>query len=195
MSYLPNTADVLEHVDAPIELTEIRQTNQGYQLSKLRQLTHYAVVKTDFNQIMHTTLEGMLTGVGLDRCGVLLLSPSRKLLQPRVMMGDGAELLKQAFVIELDDPRSVFTQCIGQKKSVWVNAPTSKECKVQIDDVLVERFSQNGFLLAPLFVGQKVLGLFYADRQGTGRCFEQEDFDSFTHFSELANVCFGVSMT
>ena len=31
-------------------------------------------------------------------------------------MGDGAELLKQAFVIELDDPRSVFTQCIGQKK-------------------------------------------------------------------------------
>mgnify|MGYP003669203222 FL=1 len=195
VSYLPNTADVLEHVDAPIELTEIRQTNQGYQLSKLRQLTHYAVVKTDFNQIMHTTLEGMLTGVGLDRCGVLLLSPSRKLLQPRVMMGDGAELLKQAFVIELDDPRSVFTQCIGQKKSVWVNAPTSKECKVQIDDVLVERFSQNGFLLAPLFVGQKVLGLFYADRQGTGRCFEQEDFDSFTHFSELANVCFGVSMT
>ena len=64
VSYLPNTADVLEHVDAPIELTEIRQTNQGYQLSKLRQLTHYAVVKTDFNQIMQTTLEGKKECVG-----------------------------------------------------------------------------------------------------------------------------------
>ncbi|AZG37592.1 HDOD domain-containing protein [Shewanella psychromarinicola] len=195
VSYLPNTGDVLEKADSPIEPTEIRQTNQGYQLRKLRQLTHYAVEKTDFNQIMHTTLEGMLTGVGLDRCGVLLLSPSRKLLQPRVMMGDGAELLKQAFVIELDDPTSVFTQCVGQKKSFWVNTPTSNECKVQVDDVLVERFSQHGFLLAPLCVGHKVLGLFYADRQGSERHFEQEDFDSFTHFSELANVCFRVSMT
>jgi len=195
VAYLPNTSDVLEHVDAPIEPTLIRQPNQGYQLTTLRQLTHYAVLKTDFNQIMKTALEGMLTGVGVDRCGVLLLSPSRKLLQPRVMMGDGAELLKQAFVIELDDPQSVFTQCIGQKKSIWVDTPTSDECKVQIDDRLVERFSQNGFLLAPLAVGHKVLGLFYADRQDSERSFEQEDYDSFTHFSELANVCFGVSMT
>jgi transcriptional regulator with GAF, ATPase, and Fis domain len=98
-------------------------------------------------------------------------------------------------VIELDDPTSVFTQCVGQKKSFWVNTPTSNECKVQVDDVLVERFSQHGFLLAPLCVGHKVLGLFYADRQGSERHFEQDDFDSFTHFSELANVCFRVSMT
>ncbi|WP_175405947.1 HDOD domain-containing protein [Shewanella sp. MEBiC00475] len=195
VSYLPHTADVLEHADAPVKPLLIRQSNQGYQLTKLRQLTHYAVVKTDFNQIIHTTLEGILTGVGVDRCGVLLLSPSRKLLRPRVMLGDNIDLLKQAFVIELDKPQSVFTQCVQQKKSIWVNAPTESECKVQINDVLVERFSSNGFLLAPLAVGTKVLGVFYADRDGSIRPFAQEDFDSFTHFSELANVCFGTSMT
>ncbi|MGX9460536.1 HDOD domain-containing protein [Shewanella sp. A14] len=195
VSYLPHTEDVLAHADAVVEPVLIRQSNQGYQLTKLRQLTHYAVVKTDFNQIIHTALEGMLTGVGLDRCGVLLLSPSRKLLQPRVMIGDDIDLLKQAFVIELDNPQSVFTQCVQQKKSIWVNAPTEAECKVQINDALVERFSSNGFLLAPLAVGAKVLGVFYADRHGSVRTFEQEDFDSFTHFSELANVCFGTSMT
>ena len=195
LSYLPNTAELLMDAEQLIKPVLIRQSNQGYQLTKLRQLTQYVVEKTDFNQIIHTTLEGILTGVGVDRCGVLLLSPNRKLLQSRVMIGDDIELLKQAFVIELNHPQSVFTQCVEQKKSIWVNTPTKAECKVEMNDTLVERLSSNGFLLAPLAVGTKVLGVFYADRDGSGRVFEQQDFDSFTHFSELANVCFGISMS
>ncbi|WP_398410662.1 HDOD domain-containing protein [Shewanella inventionis] len=195
VSYLPDTTCLLESDSSPEQGVLIRQTDQGYQLSKLRQLTQYAVVKTDFNQIMQATLEGILTGVGVDRCGVLLLSPSRKLLQPRVMMGEDAEMLKQAFVIELNDPQSVFSQCIEQKRSIWVNAPSSQDCKVQLDDALVEKLSSFGFLIAPLTVGTKVLGLFYADRHVSSRHFEQQDNDSFTHFCQLANVCFTVSMS
>lgn len=195
VSYLPEPSRVADGIVSPVIEAVTRQVDQGYQLAKLRQLTQYAVVKTDFNQIMQTTLEGILSGVGVDRCGVLLLSPSRKLLQPRVMMGDDAEMLKQAFVIALDDHASVFSQCIEQKRSFWVNAPSSKDCTVQMDDVLVEKLSKFGFLIAPLAIGHKVLGLFYADRHSTRRYFEQQDNDSFTHFCQLANVCFAVSMS
>jgi HD-like signal output (HDOD) protein len=177
-----NTTSVSNNTTTPEVVFEVREVDQGYQLSKLRQLTQYAAVKTDFNQIMLTALEGILTGVGVDRCGVLLLSPSRKLLQPRVMMGDGAESLKQAFVIELNDQKSVFSQCLEQKCSIWVNDPSDKDCKVQVDDLLIERLSPCGFLIAPLTIGNKVLGLFYADRHDTGRHFEASDYDGFTHF-------------
>ncbi|MBB1440958.1 GAF domain-containing protein, partial [Shewanella sp. SG41-4] len=190
-----NATSELNSSETPELVFEVREVDQGYQLSKLRQLTQYAVVKTDFNQIMHTALEGILTGVGVDRCGVLLLSPSRKLLQPRVMMGDDAESLKQAFVIELNDRKSVFSQCIEQKRSIWFNLQTAQDYKVQVDDELVERLSQFGFLIAPLTIGTKVLGLFYADRHATSRHFEQQDNESFTHFCQLANVCFVVSMS
>jgi HD-like signal output (HDOD) protein len=208
--YIANSSKILIHKSAVLDLSpqdatadepeldvvlEIRRVDQSYQLNKLRQLTQYAVDKTDFNQIMRTTLEGILTGVGVDRCGVLLLSPSRKLLQPRIMMGDGVDMLRQAFVIDLDDRKSVFSQCIEQKRSIWVNAPSSQDCKVQIDYALVEKFSIFGFLIAPLAIGNKVLGLFYADRHCTARHFESQDNDSFTHFCQLANVCFAVSMS
>jgi hypothetical protein len=66
---------------------------------------------------------------------------------------------------------------------------------VQLDDALVEKLSAFGFLIAPLTVGSKVLGLFYADRHSSGRHFEQQDNESFTHFCQLANVCFTVSMS
>ncbi|GGQ13803.1 HDOD domain-containing protein [Shewanella litoralis] len=195
VSYLPEPSRVAASIETPVAVAIVRQADQGYQLSKLRQLTQYAVVKTDFNQIMQTALEGILTGVGVDRCGVLLLSPSRKLLQPRVMLGDDAEMLKHGFVIELNDSQSVFSQCIEQKRSIWVNAPSSQDCIVQVDDALVEKLSSFGFLIAPLAIGNKVLGLFYADRHGTARHFEPQDNDSFTHFCQLANVCFAVSMS
>jgi HD-like signal output (HDOD) protein len=195
VAYLPDPARIIQSDEELEDSVLVRQADLSYQLGKLRQLTQYAVVKTEFNQIMQTALEGILTGVGVDRCGVLLLSPSRKLLQPRVMMGEDSQALKQAFVIELNDPQSVFSQCIDQKRSIWVNAPSSSDCKVQLDDALVEKLSAFGFLIAPLTVGSKVLGLFYADRHSSGRHFEQQDNESFTHFCQLANVCFTVSMS
>ncbi|UJF21362.1 HDOD domain-containing protein [Shewanella sp. OMA3-2] len=193
VEFIPNTANVFESLDAPQPINIVREANLMIQLAKLRELTGFAINKTDFNQIMQTALEGIFTGVGVDRCGALLLSPNRKTLLPRVSMGDDAQTMKTNFVIELTDQQSIFAQCIEQKKPYWIPQVTGTEPQSVTAD-MTENLSREGFLIAPLMVGTKVLGVFYADRHASFRRFEAIDFDTFTHFSQLANVCFGVAM-
>ncbi|MGL5046838.1 MAG: HDOD domain-containing protein [Shewanella sp.] len=172
----------------------VYQMNLNIQITKLRELTGFAINKADFNQIIQTVLEGILEGVGVDRCGVLLLSPSRKQLQPRVILGRDADAIKQDFVIDLSDKLGLFHQAMDHKTPLWVDDPCSKKWQAQCKELQARHVSRQGFLLAPLLVENKVIGFYYADRGPSERVFEDADFHSFIHFSQLANVCFTVSL-
>ncbi|MCL1141768.1 HDOD domain-containing protein [Shewanella gaetbuli] len=194
LEYIPNTEKIFQQLDSPEEETVCRLPDETVQLAKLRELTGFAINKTDFNQIMQTALEGIFNGVGVDRCGVLLLSPNRKSLQPRVVFGDDAQTMKSNFVIELTDSKSVFSTCIQQKQPQWKAQTGTAQLVPQMGGDSAEHLPKEGFLIAPLMVESKVLGVFYADRHASARRFQQTDFDAFTHFSQLANVCFNLSM-
>lgn len=194
--YLPDPKRIVDETElgaVPLEMPPY-QANLSIQLAKLRELTAYAINKGDFNQIMQTVLEGILEGVGVDRCGVLLLSPSRKQLQPRVMLGKDAEEMKQQFIIDLSDKNGLFPQAMEHKEALWIDDPTSTKWREQCKELQIQHVSSQGFLLAPLLVDSKVIGFYYADRGPSERFFEEEDFQSFIHFSQLANVCFTVCL-
>ncbi len=194
LEFLPKSADVLASVAQEAKALKVRASDPAAQLKKLRELTGYALTKTDFNQVMQTALEGILSGVGVDRCGVLLLSPNRQLLQPRIMLGDEAEAMKREFIISLDEAQSIFSQCVERKTPFWVEDPNAKEWQRNINPTLKARLSKTGFFLAPVSIDSRVIGVFYADRHHSGRTFESQDYDNFTHFTQLANICFAVSV-
>ncbi|MEN8616078.1 HDOD domain-containing protein [Shewanella baltica] len=197
LDYLPDPKRIVaaEPDLPPIPLDmPVYQVNLNIQLAKLRELTGFAINKADFNQIMQTVLEGILEGVGVDRCGVLLLSPSRKQLQPRVILGRDADAIKQEFIIDLSDKRGLFHQAMEHKAPLWVDDPSSKKWQEQCKELQARHVSRQGFLLAPLLIDSKVIGFYYADRGPSQRAFEEVDFQSFIHFSQLANVCFTVSL-
>ena len=182
-----------EDIEEPEPEESIRQTNVNIQLSKLKQLTGYAVVKTDFNVIVTTTLEGVLEGVGCDRCGIWLVSPCRTKLQPRIVMGDDVEAMKREFTVDLKEQNNLFKQCIELKKPLWVDEPNSDKWRIQLSDSHRKLVSPKGFVLAPLLIEEKVIGIYYADRLGSERSIKNDDFDSFVHFTQLANVCLSVA--
>lgn len=194
IDYLPDPKriDKLEPCLPEVE-QPIFEANLNVQLAKLRELTAFAINKADFNQIMQTVLEGILEGVGVDRCGVLLLSPSRKQLQPRIMLGRDAEEMKRQFIIELGDRKGLFPMAMEHKESLWVDSPCAKKWQEQCRELKVQ-LPESGFLVAPLLVDNKVIGFYYADRGPSERCFAEVDFQAFIHFSQLANVCFTVSL-
>lgn len=193
LEYLPDPKRVIKAEPILLDMP-VSQANVNIQLAKLRELTGYAINKADFNLIMQTVLEGILEGVGVDRCGVLLLSPNRKQLQPRVMLGSDAEQMKREFIIDLSDKKGLFRQSMEHKEFLWIDDPSSKKWREQCQELLSLHVSQRGFLLAPLLVDNKVIGFYYADRAPSERDFEEADFQSFIHFSQLANVCFTVSL-
>ncbi|GGZ14962.1 signal transduction protein with HDOD/GAF domains [Shewanella fodinae] len=159
-------------------------------LEKLRQLTLLAQDKPDFNQVILTALQGLLDGLGLDRCAVLLLSPNRKRLQPRITLGDNAEQMKQSFVLELNEDAIMLKSCLEKQQACWQGKDSET---LPVGDILQQQLPVNGYLVAPLRVENKTIGIFYADRQTTGREISQQDFDSFTHVAQLANLCLSLA--
>ena len=188
IEYLPDTDQLLPQ--ERVAEVVVREANLAFQLKKLRELTGYAVEKTDFNKVVTTALEGILEGIGLDRCAVLLLSPSRRMLQPRIALGDGAEEMKNDFILELEGRGTLLRDCIENQKLAWQGEGADKAV---LGEQLARKVPASGFMLAPLKVDNKVIGVYYADKASSGRDIHPEDFDSFGHFVQLANICFSVA--
>lgn len=188
IKYLPDTDQLLPQ--ERVAEVVVREANLAFQLKKLRELTGFAVEKTDFNKVVTTALEGILEGIGLDRCAVLLLSPSRRMLQPRIALGDGAEEMKNDFILELEGRGTLLRDCIENQKLAWQGEGADKAV---LGEQLARKVPASGFMLAPLKVDNKVIGVYYADKASSGRDIHPEDFDSFGHFVQLANICFSVA--
>ncbi|MGX2963680.1 MULTISPECIES: HDOD domain-containing protein [Shewanella] len=188
IEYLPDTDQLLPQ--ERVAEVVVREANLAFQLKKLRELTGFAVEKTDFNKVVTTALEGILEGIGLDRCAVLLLSPSRRMLQPRIALGDGAEEMKNDFILELEGRGTLLRDCIENQKLAWQGEGADKAV---LGEQLARKVPASGFMLAPLKVDNKVIGVYYADKASSGRDIHPEDFDSFGHFVQLANICFSVA--
>ncbi|TRY15545.1 HDOD domain-containing protein [Shewanella hanedai] len=189
VEYLPNPKMLTRDLEAEINKPIARMPNMNEQLKKLRALTDCAVTNADFNQVLTITLEGILMGVGVDRCGVLLLSPNRKRLQPRVVLGEGAEQMKSEFIISLEQTACLFSDSIELKQSMFIDEPSVDKWLRYMNDDLKNKVSATGFMLSPLIVEKKVIGIIYADRAITARTLGQSEFDNFTHFTQLANLC------
>ncbi|MCG9697223.1 HDOD domain-containing protein [Shewanella sp. Isolate11] len=193
IDYLPSTEALLLSDDTEQE-RPVRQPDIDLQLKKLRELTDCAISRANFNEVIGITLDGILDGLGMERCAVLLLSPNRKRLQPRLVVGDDAELMKNRFVVELDSNKSVFSEAIDLKKAMFVDAPLSEKWRFYLDAELLEHTSAAGFMLAPLVIDNKVIGLLYGDRHSSNRTISADEFERFTHFGQLTNVCLSVSI-
>ncbi|GIU45999.1 HDOD domain-containing protein [Shewanella colwelliana] len=192
VSFLPSTEKLTLEV-APEEVVAIRSPNVTLQLKKLRDLTDCAIKRANFNEVITITLEGVLDGIGMDRCGVMLLSPNRKRLQPRVVLGDNGEIMKNEFIVELQSAKTVFSEAIELRQPLFIEKPSSEKWRLYMDSDIVKYTSSTGFMLAPLVIENKVIGLLYADRHSSERVISADDFERFTHFSQLTNVCLSVS--
>ncbi len=197
VQHLPETAEIISELDKPAEKPVFREANLVLQLKKLRELTELAIQKADFNQVVQTTLEGILDGVGVDRCAVMLLSPNRKQLSARIAFGEGAEKLKQELLIEMQGGSNPFMQSINQKQANWLHEFDERELN-ELASFVNANFDPNhfkhGFMIAPIVVNEKTIGLFYADKHISPKQVTQQDFDSFCHLTQLANLCFGLSV-
>ncbi|WP_434086681.1 HDOD domain-containing protein [Shewanella mesophila] len=194
VEFLPSTEQLTLAYEEDTNKAVVREPNVTQQLKKLRELTDCAISKANFNEVITVTIDGVLNGIGMDRCAVMLLSPNRKRLQPRVVIGDNTDVMKNEFIVELHLSKTVFSESVELRKALFVDNPVSEKWRLYMDKELVEHTSKTGFMLAPLIIDNKVIGLLYADRHCSDRAISGDDFELFTHFSQLTNVCLSASI-
>lgn len=111
------------------------------------------------------------------------------MLAGRYALGAGNEQLRRKFQFEtVAGKANLFSCVIESKLAVWVGAGDNPEIE-QLVTPQVEELSQGaGFFVTPIEIRGKVIGVFYADRQPSGRPLDDGSFTSFKHFAQQGNL-------
>jgi HD-like signal output (HDOD) protein len=159
------------------------------QLKILRELSTLMESRPDFNLVLEMVLEGIYRGIGMDRALFALRTPDHRSLVGRYALGHNSEGLCRQFYFETAEQQAeLFSQVIASKRAVWVGAPGQNGMEALLTPRIHEIAKGSGFFVTPIEIRDKVIGVFYADRQVSGRPLDEESFGSFKHFAQQGNL-------
>ncbi len=166
------------------------------QLKLLRELTFLTMEpNVDVNSVLHTALEGIYRGIGLDTVVFFTFDKKHTQLVPRFFSGLDAEEAKSRFVIDLGSS-SIFDKVIDELSPAWVNSLKDPIWQQYVSVKLARLLSRKGFFVAPLTVGNnKAIGAIYAARVHNPEPLTQDCFLAFNHFVIQTNLCLNKLMS
>lgn len=172
----------------PQEPEVVREPDAAVQLRVLRDLSQVLEKKPDIQVVLDMVMEGIFRGVGMDRALLAVLTPDRKALRVKYVLGDSENRLGEAFRFDLTEPDALLIRwALNQQRSIWTGVLTPAQAKQLLPPLLRERLAED-FLLGPLIVRGRDIGLIYADRRPSGRQLNEEIAGSFRHFMSQANL-------
>lgn len=170
-------------------IPEFSEPDPMLQLRILRELSALIDERPDLNLLLEMVLEGIHRGVGMDRTLFALRTPNRKYLKARYALGLQKERLQQRFVFELDPLKAnIFSHVLEVSGALWIPPEPEKNLKALLGPEVAELTAGAPFFVMSIDVGGQPIGLFYADRQPSGRSLDEESFTSFKHFCQQANL-------
>ncbi len=159
------------------------------QLQILRELSALMESKPDFNSVLEMVLEGIYRGVGMDRTLFALRSPDNHSLVGRYALGTDNETLRQCFQFEtVANKPNLFSRVIDTRQAIWLTESNRSDLQPLVTQQVLDVSGGAEFCVAPIEIRGKVIGLFYADRQPSGRILDEESFSSFKHFAHQGNL-------
>ena len=157
------------------------------QLTILRELSSILVKKPALNQILEMVLEGMYRGIGLDRTVLAFITPDKKLVRAKFVLGADSKELNAGFVFPVrKDQNDVIRQMMLYHKSYWITETGDDIALVTPE--MSKALGTSEFVISPIVIKDKTIGFFYGDRKPSGRKLDQESFESFKHFTQEAII-------
>jgi HD-like signal output (HDOD) protein len=163
--------------------SDFPDANPLLQLQILREVSMLITGRPSISVVLNIMLEGIYRGVGLDRALVTVLTPDRSRLQVKQMVGKFDTDLAERFHFRLNDPGYQMFKYALERQSPMLLDPNKLTPIRDLVTPQIRHLLANGpFVIAPIVVEGKDIGLFYADRQMSGRPIDREAFESFKHF-------------
>ena len=139
----------------------------------------------DINFILQLVLEGLHRGGAMDRAMFALLEGGKKLVGKYAVQDRSTSIIEDFnFTLEATP---LFANTIKQRKSVWshktVRGPMANELLAKFRVIL----GTSDFLVGPLMVQGRPIGVYYADRQISQQKLTLSDYKAFNTVVDRAN--------
>lgn len=116
---------------------------------------------------LHETLDvamrGMHEGVGLNRVVFALLSPDKAQLRARAVIGSENDAHFSRFAVDLLRD-NLFARLMQKPQALWLDAKNQEKFWPMVPDGVRGLLQTDRFFVMSIFVKEKPVGLFYADR-------------------------------
>ena len=158
------------------------------QLQILRELSELLVDNPDLNLVFQTVVEGMHRAIGLQRVVLLMRDRRGHHLITRKVLGEGTAHWRDEFIIDMRS-RDLLAKAATAGENIQLSNPEEKPWKNLERPGFDRHIGRRTGLFGPLMVGERVVGLFYADNSDLYQPPDREQFQAFSHFVQQAQLC------
>ena len=103
------------------------------------------------------------------------------------MLGDAEDSLSQSLIIDVRKQENIFSQIITSKKARLVPGDP-RQLGGTLSRETLKLLGPPPYMVMPAIVRNKVIGVFMADRNASGRRISEEDYRAFQQFCQQANM-------
>ena len=163
------------------------QMNIMQELSRL-----IAEKRMDVNKMLELVLQGMNDAIGLDRVVMALVSRDRKTLVPKFFRGEVDEPFRTGFRISLNE-ENAFSICVLQSQQLWMGSKMMAGRAYLHTAQLQKALNYKEYLVAPIIVARKPIGLFYGDSAASRRPLNDQQYAGFNMLAQQAGMALTAS--
>jgi hypothetical protein len=129
-------------------------------------------------EIMKLVMEGMHDGLGLTRVAFTMLTPDRKMLKTRAVMSVDDDWDIRHLHIPLE-PDNLFSHLMSRPQALWLSDENVDKIWPHVPGDLVDVLHKDGFFAMSIYVKNRPVGLFYADRYNHEHRLDERCYENF----------------
>ena len=134
----------------------------------IQDITNTLVDSYNLNDLLRIILETMYRGMGFDRVILCTRDIRSNSMPARIGFGADADKLLKSFVVPLGKSHDVFQVAIDKQADIFLSDIDAANICDRIPTWYRTLIAARTFILLPLAVDKKVIGMFYADKAEAG---------------------------
>lgn len=159
---------VIQSADLTAAATADAADSQLVLAAGVQDITNTLVSDYTLNDLMRMILETMYRGMGFNRVIVATRDLKRNALVGRYGFGPDIERILPRFVVVLDHSADVFRVALEKNADVFIENSNAESISNRIPAWHRDNLAAQTFLLLPLVLDKRIIGLFYADKMQAG---------------------------
>lgn len=172
-----------------IEEADIKETGGSHimLINGIQEITNILLEEYDFNDVLNMILETMYRGFGFNRVFLCLRNNVKRRVKAVYGFGKDADKVIRKFHFKTGSYSDVFNLAIAKGKDLGINNAHDPRIKKGIPEWYLKSISAPAFVLYPLIINQRTLGLIYADRESKGPVLKGEELNYMKTLSNQAS--------
>jgi serine/threonine protein kinase len=135
----------------------------------IQDITQTLVGEYDLNDLLRMILETMYRGMGFSRVLLATGNAAMGAIAGRFGLGEGVKELIASFKVPLTGSPDLFKASLQQGRDIFITDSSAANVQQRLPTWYLERVNAPSFVLFPILVDKKPIGLFYADGLAAGQ--------------------------